>query len=197
MTSYRLSPRGNARFLSIQQSALFTIAECDRIVGMCNTQWESAGVTGYGTDRTDAIRPDVRSTLTQALPVDEVGWPLVALAAEVARLNAEIYRFALDGFVTHDPPSILRYESSVADHFHPHRDMGPDFLTRKLSCVVQLSDPADYRGGSLLFPEHNEVATTGRGTMTVFPSFMVHQVTPVIAGNRSVLVGWAHGPTFS
>ncbi len=197
MRTYRLSPRGNAGFLSVQQANLFSIAECDRIVDMCIPKWEAAGVTGYQEDSRGAIRPDVRSTLTQVLPVDEGGWPLQTLADEVARLNFEVYRFALDGFVAYDPPSVLRYESSVADHFHPHRDVGPDFPTRKLSIVVQLSAPSNYRGGSLLFPEHNEVAATGQGTITVFPSFMVHQVTPVISGDRFVIVCWAHGPTFA
>jgi PKHD-type hydroxylase len=36
-----------------------------------------------------------------------------------------------------------------------------------------------------------------QGTMVLFPSFLVHRVTPVRAGTRYAIVGWLHGPPFS
>jgi len=69
---------------------------------------------------------------------------------------------------------------------------------RKLSLVIQLSDPADYDGGDLQLqqepPERRHLRT--RGTAIVFPSFHSHQVTPVTRGTRYSLVAWHEGPNF-
>jgi PKHD-type hydroxylase len=76
---------------------------------------------------------------------------------------------------------------------------------RKLSTVVQLSDPADYVGGDL---EFLEVATDydgdqraeylsecrRRGTVVVFCAFEYHRVTPIVSGVRRSLVAWVSGP---
>lgn len=189
-------PLGNPNFVSVRSVPLLTPEQCDQILGMCASQWEPAGVTGYGKDRKGSIRPDVRSVLSQVLPLGAGAWPLPQMAETVAAVNDETYRFRLDNFLDADPPSVLRYESGTVDHFQAHRDVGPDFPTRKLSCIVQLSDPKSYQGGSLVFLEEHAIAATEQGVLTIFPSFLVHQVTPVVAGERFVLVAWVHGPTF-
>jgi PKHD-type hydroxylase len=35
-----------------------------------------------------------------------------------------------------------------------------------------------------------------RGLITVFPSWTLHQVTPVVKGTRQTLVTWISGPAF-
>jgi len=35
-----------------------------------------------------------------------------------------------------------------------------------------------------------------RGTATLFPSYLLHRVTPVTQGERFSLTIWAHGPQF-
>ena len=74
---------------------------------------------------------------------------------------------------------------------------------RKLSVSVQLSDPSDYEGGDLLMknmwgtmdlPMDKE--TKNKGTIIVFPSMLLHKVTPVTKGIRHSLVQWFSGPDF-
>ena len=70
---------------------------------------------------------------------------------------------------------------------------------RKLSVTVNLSDPNEYRGGSLKLgavgqPEAAELRA--RGSMLVFPSFVEHGVTPLLAGQRYSLVAWFSGPNW-
>lgn len=67
---------------------------------------------------------------------------------------------------------------------------------RKLSIVVQLSDAKDYTGG---FFEFFNMQSPGmqfktRGSVLVFPSFFIHRVSPVTAGERISLVSWIEGP---
>lgn len=70
---------------------------------------------------------------------------------------------------------------------------------RKLSCVVQLTDPNFYKGGDLVIEDiHHEVPKPEdirqQGTVTFFPSFVFHKVTPVTQGTRYSLVAWFDGP---
>jgi PKHD-type hydroxylase len=67
---------------------------------------------------------------------------------------------------------------------------------RKLSCVVQLSDPSDYEGGELQMNSGAQIISVPRekGLVTFFSSFVLHRVTPVTKGVRKSLVAWISGP---
>jgi len=69
-------------------------------------------------------------------------------------------------------------------------------LVRKLSFVVQLSDPDDYEGGNLqLLAEDGTsyIAPRKRGTVILFDSRAQHRVLKVRKGVRKSLVGWVVG----
>lgn len=81
--------------------------------------------------------------------------------------------------------------------------LGQDFLNenvemvRKLSFVLQLSDPDDYEGGNLqLLDEGGKsyFAPRKRGTVILFDSRTMHRVLPVKSGLRKSIVGWTVGP---
>ena len=68
---------------------------------------------------------------------------------------------------------------------------------RKLSCVIMLSDPESYEGGSLeleAYPPPDAVELRKQGAMIIFPSLTKHRVTPVTSGARHTLVAWMEGP---
>lgn len=69
---------------------------------------------------------------------------------------------------------------------------------RKLSFTIQLSDEKSYKGGSLFLynSKDPDVAPKDIGVMTVFPSWTLHEVTPIKEGERYSLVGWVNGPRF-
>ncbi len=70
-------------------------------------------------------------------------------------------------------------------------------LIRKLSVVVQLSDPEDYEGGNLqIMSEDGKsyFAPRQRGTVIVFDSRSQHRVLKVTKGVRKSLVAWVVGP---
>ncbi len=70
-------------------------------------------------------------------------------------------------------------------------------LVRKLSFVLQLSDPDDYEGGNLqLLDESGKsyFAPRNRGTIILFDSRTQHRVLPVKSGLRKSIVGWTVGP---
>ena len=85
-----------------------------------------------------------------------------------------------------------------------HRDSNIESdIQRKLSVTVQLSDYSDYEGGEFEIKDcwgtrvanmHPNAKT--QGSIIVFPSFLLHQVTPVTSGTRYSLVQWYSGPPF-
>jgi len=68
---------------------------------------------------------------------------------------------------------------------------------RKLSFVLQLSNPEDYTGGNLQLLGDNGksyFAPRQRGTLIFFDSRTPHRVLKVKSGERRSLVGWVVGP---
>ncbi|NEX19729.1 2OG-Fe(II) oxygenase [Thiorhodococcus mannitoliphagus] len=119
------------------------------------------------------------------------------IVALVRQVNQDYYGFDLDDTQEAD----FQFTRYGAGHFYGwHTDIGKDHLSRrKLSVVVQLSDPASYVGCNLQFHGHEqqlELATRAQGSVTVFPSFRSHAVTKLIWGTRWSLVGWLEGPLF-
>ena len=68
---------------------------------------------------------------------------------------------------------------------------------RKLSFIMQLSDPDDYEGGNVQLMDeggNHYVAPRKRGTIVLFDSRTQHRVLKVTKGTRKSIVGWVVGP---
>ena len=114
----------------------------------------------------------------------------------VGKCNTDFYHFKLTEITEHIQYTV--YKSEDQGYYDWHIDMGPDKARRKLSLVCQLSDPSEYEGGELqinsgriLIPEKE------KGTVILFPSYLLHRVTPVTKGTRRSLVLWIEGPAFT
>ncbi len=91
------------------------------------------------------------------------------------------------------------YPASKHGKYDWHHDVwleSPRPFDRKLSLVVQLSDPGDYEGGQFEFfgIEAPGDRFAPRGSLLIFPSFLQHRVLPVTEGLRRSLVSWVEGP---
>lgn len=118
--------------------------------------------------------------------------------AFVARsINSKFYGFELFGFV--EDMQYTVYEGDLESHYTWHVDMSDISLSaRKLSLVLQLSDPGDYEGGELQTFTGVQEQTVNKklGSISAFPSWTLHRVTPVTKGIRKTLVVWVAGPQF-
>ena len=66
---------------------------------------------------------------------------------------------------------------------------------RKLSIIIQLSDPTTYEGGDFQFKELEQPqGFRDQGSILVFPSYNVHRITEVTGGTRNSIVCWMEGP---
>ena len=126
----------------------------------------------------------------------ETSWIYECMAEVANKLNAQFYNFDLYGFCENMQFTI--YDETNA-HYTWHTDIGDNSRApRKLSMVLQLSDPSEYEGGELQVfnPTKPEIINKQKGLITVFPSYIWHRVTPVTKGVRYSLVVWTCGPAF-
>ena len=112
-------------------------------------------------------------------------------------MNGQFFDLDLYGFV--EDLQYTTYNSVEEGHYDWHMDKGNlNSSPRKLSMVLQLSDPTEYEGGDLEFMMSKDPikATKQKGIIYTFPSYILHRVTPVTAGTRKTLVVWLAGPKF-
>lgn len=97
--------------------------------------------------------------------------------------------------ISYIPHPIQLLEYNVGDHYDWHMDLGPgDGEKRKLSIIIQLSDPYEYEGGSVILKSGKEfVVPKEKGAVCIFPSYILHKVEPITKGTRRALVCWVLG----
>lgn len=138
-----------------------------------------------------------RSQVSWLRKTQENAWVFERLAHIAASLNSEYYKFDLTGFG--EPFQLTNYDQADQGMYSWHVDFGGHRrISRKLSLVVQLTDPSEYEGGNLQVMVGPKIQTVRkqRGFVVAFPSYILHQVTPVTQGTRQSLVAWASGPQF-
>ena len=89
---------------------------------------------------------------------------------------------------------------SPGQHYDMHIDKLSGGVVRKLTFVLQLTDPDTYEGSDLemILGAGKDTFKTlrTRGTLILFPSYNLHRVTPITKGTRHSLVGWITGKPF-
>ena len=113
------------------------------------------------------------------------------ISRRVRMINEGMWRYNYNGY------GIFQYsEYTKGDHFCWHIDqIEIRGESRKVSFSLGLSQESEYEGGDLVFKagEAEDPYKLGRGDIIVFPSWMLHKVTPVTQGKRRVVVGWGEG----
>lgn len=144
----------------------------------------------------------IRSAESCWLDDDSLPWLTTRMIRAVSRLTQDSFPFDLEGF--DEGFHLLRYEGAPGglsgDFYDWHIDIGASgaTITRKLSLVLQLSNPLDYDGGRLEVNMGGDIVAqpAEQGALIAFPSFALHRVTPVLSGVRHSLAMWVHGPAF-
>ena len=162
---------------------------CDFIIGEAEKYPVEKGTTFSGKNTDPQRVSDIR-WLNNCQAVGELLWDYTQRANEVLKVDVE-------------PMTDIQYteyRGSENGHYHNHHDidwMRNTGMDRKLSITVQLSCPTEYTGGDFRFIEVENPpaeALKKRGSILVFPSYLVHAVTPVTSGIRKSVVSWFEGP---
>jgi PKHD-type hydroxylase len=167
----------------------FTPEECEKII-LQNTNLHR-GTTGNNLLLDESIR---KSYINFMPPTKDNVWIFERLVSVIFELNNKFFNFDLFGLL--EGLQFSKYEAP-GGFYRVHIDKMYKGTIRKLSITIQLSSPQDYEGGDLIL--HNgepEKMQKELGKLIVFPSYTLHEVTPVTKGTRYSLVAWVAGKPF-
>jgi PKHD-type hydroxylase len=180
---------------------VFTPEECKKIIEIgtsgTNATPLTYGLVGGSKDIAETALETRRSPIAWIRSdVEENRWIFEKLTGSIIQVNNQFFNFDL---IDIQSLQFTSYDGEEKGFYEKHIDtMYKGTGTRKLSLSVQLSDDSDYEGGDLLLHYKNQpdIAMRTKGTVNFFPSWMLHEVTPVTKGKRYSLVAWVQGPRF-
>lgn len=169
----------------------------ESIVSYAHTQG-GLGPALIGTEKNPTIDTEIRNVSHCWLDFDRFDWLYRLIETEIKEVNWLNYKFNLDRMELID---YLEYNAG-GEHGHGKYSQHIDGTingNRKLTFSILLSDPNEFEGGDLiLYTDSNRpnFIPKKQGMITFFPSFLLHEVTPVTKGIRRSIVSWIHGPQF-
>jgi PKHD-type hydroxylase len=168
----------------------FCEADVNKIIEIGELHPKQTALTGAGSIEATEYR-----TSEVAWIHDEINysWIFDRISEMALVANKEMWNYDLWGY--QDGLQYTIYYDNDG-HYDWHVDLGPGMSNRKLSCVIQLSDPSEYEGGELQMNTGSQITSIPKqkGLVTFFSSFVLHRVTPVTKGVRKSLVAWISGP---
>jgi PKHD-type hydroxylase len=169
---------------------------CERVIADALKLQPVQGTIGHGGDKS-ITDEGFRRSVIRWVPLN---WRELRQELEEKFHEANSKAFGFD-LASMREVQFTEYSEEQRGEYRAHEDnnwLGTTPYDRKLSLVVQLSDPSNYEGCNLTLaespPNREELRT--RGTVIVFPSFMRHGVTQVVKGTRFSLVAWMEGNRF-
>ncbi len=174
--------------VSINKSELFTKEQCEQILADCVDElWIPATVVG-NTNFHKSQRQKLRGKIQ--------GFPFLDIREVTKNANDSIFDFSLLGIIDQDYPQVFKYGEN--DFYNMHMELNPMALSRKITFIINLSDPSEYEGGNITFlnVDANPTELNEQGTCLVFPSYIPFSIDKVTKGNRKMIVGHVHGAVF-
>jgi PKHD-type hydroxylase len=192
---YILTPYSRQIHSFVWIDGTFTEQELDWLQNKAKESKQDATVGG-NVDRNGGVNQNIRrSQISWISNQSDTRWIFQKLGVAASKLNSEWFGFDLTGFG--EQLQLTHYDQSENGMYGWHQDYGSG-ISRKLSLVLQLTDPSEYEGGNLQLRTHGDPQNVRkqRGVIVAFPSYISHQVTPVTQGTRQSLVAWVSGPAF-
>jgi PKHD-type hydroxylase len=167
---------------------IFTSEECEEIISLAlRTQEQDA-------DLLPSHRLGVDFSLCSATQIlmDEKNFPGLYEHIKKVFIVGNFLKFHYTSMTI----QVMRYRKG--DFYMAHTDWSVNKNKRKLSMSIQLSPPEDYKGGEVLIHAGPESVSLSKeqGVGVVWPSWLLHESTPLVSGERWVLVAWAEGQPF-
>jgi PKHD-type hydroxylase len=149
-----------------------------------------------GGDKTSQLDESIRKSRIKWIHHDDKSWWVYdKLVKHIEEAN-KTWGFAINSII--DAIQYTEYYEG-GGHYDWHMDVGNHPMNnRKISVTIQLSSPDDYEGGDLEFwvGRTPDKAPREHLLAILFPSYLMHRVTPITKGVRKSLVVWVGGDTF-
>lgn len=179
----------------------FTPIERQRIIHFGLKIPEQDGALGFDINNTRYDSSARRSKIRFIQKTDtNFTWLFDKMWKMVIESNDIYFKFHVSKL---DYIQLAEYHENYKGEYKEHHDVfwinnDPEYH-RKITAVVQLSNPLSYEGGDLEFkclstshPNPQEIRE--QGSVIFFPSFIMHCANPVTKGVRYSLACWFDGP---
>jgi PKHD-type hydroxylase len=188
----------------IVDNQFFTPAECDFISHYFETNHTTHKGAEY-SNFTDIPEQRRTNVVLMTGPDNATTWLWEKLNNLIAYYNDRNFNFDLYGF------NFLQFAKyNVGDKHEFHMDLPLDGKIvdhnlmdnmRKITIVLLLNEPGvNFEGGNFQINHFSEQfpweTNLKKGSVLLFPSFLLHRVAPIISGNRQSITVWAIGPKF-
>lgn len=193
--------RCNQRLVVYEQ--LFSPEECEAAIRSFDPYPCDKGLVGSPTEDgnpdSEYVSEEIKALrdcyVTYAPRTDENAWLHERLEQAMVMANDEYWQCEITDFS--QPIRMMTYEKG--NHFGSlHSDHGPgDSCYRKLTAVLQASDPKSYSGGEFELPgEVMPPEAKLQGSVLIFPAYLIHRAGTVTDGLRQTIIHRAIGPWF-
>lgn len=187
----------------IVDTEMFTAGECDFIRDYFRNNY----VTTRGGEYENYTIPQQRKAdvvLLDSAPPDLV-WMWEKFNNLIAFYNDKHFNFDLYGY---NYLQYAKYEPGGKHEFHMDLPLSGKTIDynllehlRKLTVILLLGEPGiDFEGGEFQINHFSEQypwnTNLKKGHVVIFPSFLLHRVSPVISGVRESIAVWPVGPKF-
>jgi PKHD-type hydroxylase len=124
-------------------------------------------------------------------PADPAGKQAAQIALTAIQRSEQARNFVLPRRIA--VPTFLRYAEGMTYGAHvdaAFMSLGGQLLRSDVSCTLFISDPASYQGGELtIYLGTEAIRVRGKpGSAVFYPSTTLHEVPPVTAGERLVMI---------
>lgn len=186
-----ISNNNDEQILFWYYTDILTEKACDIIINTYDKDFIAKEKPYIGGDNF-TINLNVRNVERIMLPTyKDIGGRLAAAALDA---NQQVWKFNIkranqSEFLKY--PAEGKYEAHVDTFITPNQKE-----CRKLTALAFLND--DFKGGKFFLQDGHEkiYPPQKKGTVLIFPSFLIHGVEPVEEGTRYSVVTWMVGPWF-
>lgn len=172
----------------------FSTEEIEEIHAMANAlEFEEAVLSRAAANLHEYRKSEIKWLSPE---LNNINWIYEKFANMCVEANNALWQFEITGMLENLQYGIYRGNGG---HYDWHMDMGMGIAQqRKISIVLQLSEPEEYEGGVFEIFVNKDVKQLPKkkGSVILFPSYCMHRVTPVTSGERRSLVLWVSGPAF-
>lgn len=204
--SHRTYLHGNILLPYAYAQGVFTKQQLETIMYMTSLMELQTGTIAQreNNEMSKSINEEVRTSKTTFFTLDETNrWVFERLDEVLIAINKEYFQMNVWGY-DEIQYSEYREEDSGKYDWHMDTNIGPENVEisggmRKLSVSLLLND--DFEGGEFQMNLSSEKTPStiemSAGTLILFPSFIMHRVTPVTKNVRKSLVLWLLGNKFT
>ena len=179
-------------YIVITTDPVFSPDECNTIIELGKKLPREEGNVGFGGK--NRIDHKIRRNKISWIPFSKAKWMYTRIEHWMHTVNNKHMGF--NQIQIGEYAQFTKY--SKKEHYDWHVDSSNEMskgpAVRKMSMILLLNDPKEFKGGELQIVDKKKLVTLKQGHGVFFASFIVHRVVPLTKGNRFSLTMWFGGP---